>query len=66
RAQSAGVRLNWPTAKRDLLFLRNEPLNQIIPLIRDCLDKQSSAHDEIAGPFSFARITRDGFEALSN
>lgn len=45
---------------------KNEPLNGLIPLIRDCLDKQSTAHDEIAGPFSFAFITRDGFDAFSN
>ncbi len=44
---------------------KNEPLNQLLPLIHDCLDRQSSAHDEIRGSFSYARITRDGFEPLS-
>ena len=44
---------------------KNEPLNQLIPLIQECFDRQSRALDEIAGPFSFACITRDGFDALS-
>jgi hypothetical protein len=48
------------------LCKKNEPLTEILPRIRNCLEKQSNVNDEIAGPFSFALITVDGFRALSD
>ena len=48
------------------LCKQNEPLSQFIPVIRNGLDKQSSVNHEVAGPFSIAAITRDGFDVISH
>jgi hypothetical protein len=39
-------------------------LDAILPQIKNNLEKQCKINDEIAGPFSFAFITRDGFHRL--
>jgi hypothetical protein len=46
------------------LCKENKNLDGILPQIRNSLEKQSEINDEIAGPFSFAFITRDGFHRL--
>ncbi len=48
------------------LCKKNNPLSEILPRIRNRLIKQSDINDEVAGPFSFALITRDGFDAHSH
>ena len=45
---------------------KNDPLSEIVPLIRKHLEKQSAVNDDIAGPFSIASITPDGFRELSD
>ena len=42
----------------------NRNLEEIVPHIRDYLKKQSKNHQEIASPFSYVFITRDGFKAI--
>ena len=42
----------------------NKNLDEILPQIKNHLERQSKINDEIAGPFSFAFITRDGFHAV--
>jgi hypothetical protein len=36
----------------------------ILPEIRTSLEKQAAVNEEIAGPFAFGQITREGFERL--
>lgn len=43
---------------------KNDPFSEIVPSIRKYLEKQSAVNDDVAGPFSFASITQDGFHAL--
>ncbi len=43
---------------------KNEPLTELLPQIRDRLKKLSETNPDVAGPFSFALITRDGFKAI--
>lgn len=42
----------------------NENLSGILPQIKSHFRKQSKINDEIAGPFSYAFITRDGFHTV--
>ena len=42
----------------------NENLAEILPQIKRHFEKQSSINPEISGPFSFAFITRLGFQAV--
>ena len=42
----------------------NENLDRILKQIKSHLERQSEINDEIAGPFSFAFITRDGFHPV--
>jgi hypothetical protein len=46
------------------LCKENKNLEEILSQIKNHLKKQSEINDEIAGPFSFAFITRDGFHAV--
>ena len=45
---------------------KNNPLSEVVPSIRNHLEKQSAVNDDVAGPFSFAFITQDGFRVLSD
>ena len=45
---------------------KNDSLSEIVPSIRKYLEKQSTVNDDVAGPFSFASITHDGFRKLSD
>jgi len=44
----------------------NRNLEEILPQIQEYLKTQSKNHPEIAGPFSYAFITRDGFKAIQS
>ena len=44
----------------------NIPLREILLLIRKHLKKQGAVNDDVAGPFSIASITQDGFHALAD
>jgi hypothetical protein len=46
------------------LCQKNENLNKIRSRIRTHFTKQSKINPEICGPFSFASITHDGFQAV--
>jgi hypothetical protein len=39
-------------------------IDETLPQIKSHLERQSEINDEIAGPFSFAFITRDGFQTV--
>ena len=43
----------------------NVPLSELVASIRKHLEKQSVVNDDVAGPFSLASITQDGFRELS-
>lgn len=43
------------------LSKENKNIDEMLSQIRNHLEKQSEINDEIAGPFSFAIITRNGF-----
>jgi len=45
---------------------KNDPLGEIVGAIRKHLQKLSAVNDAVAGPFSFASITQDGFRVLSD
>ena len=45
---------------------KNNPLSEMVPSIRKHLEKQSAVNDDVAGPFSVASITRDGFRVLAD
>ena len=40
------------------------PLEQILPEIRTALGKQAEVQEEVAAPFSYAFITKDGFRRI--
>ncbi|MEJ2101370.1 MAG: hypothetical protein P8X68_15540, partial [Desulfobacterales bacterium] len=42
----------------------NKNLDGILSQIKSHLERQSEINDEIAGPFSFAFITRNGFHTV--
>ena len=44
---------------------KNDPLVEIAGTIRKHLQTQSAVNDDVAGPFSLASITQDGFRVLS-
>lgn len=45
---------------------KNKPFSEIVPSIRKHFEKQSAVNDDVAGPFSLASITQDGFRVLSD
>ena len=47
------------------LCKQNEPLSAILPKIQDSLQKLEKVNTEVAGPFSYATITSEGFKAIA-
>ncbi|CAB5122060.1 hypothetical protein D3OALGA1CA_2641 [Olavius algarvensis associated proteobacterium Delta 3] len=49
-----------------LAQLSNEgaPLDHVLTVVRQALENQAETQDEIAGPFSYATITRDGYQSV--
>ena len=42
----------------------NKPLEELLTEARTYLEQQAGMHDEIAGPFSYAVINRDGYRQI--
>jgi hypothetical protein len=50
--------------KLNRLCKENRPLDDILPEVRDTLEKLSEHQEEIGPPFSYALITNEGFQPI--
>ncbi len=47
--------------KLNALCKDNAPLDELLSVVKNGMEKQARAHEEVEGPFSYALITREGF-----
>jgi hypothetical protein len=47
--------------KLNALCKDNAPLDELLPVVKNGMEQQARAHEEVEGPFSYALITQEGF-----